>query len=180
MVSLTANFFRSGKSWFGLENFFLLPAWMSCKSKNTLGNAGILWKKQWIFLTNLKTKSSYDVNWKSNWFVCRMNKDAACPQVFSSGGTCTLLPTFLGVHPNFWGCNANSSFGGTLTLGRIFVRNPPFFSPYWYNFTRSNPAYFDLKSTCDVNLLSKLSIIFKEWRVMSNVDRGGVIVHFVL
>jgi hypothetical protein len=29
----------------------------------------------------------------------------ACPQVFSSGGTCTLLPSFLGVHPNFWGCN---------------------------------------------------------------------------
>jgi hypothetical protein len=26
-----------------------------------------------------------------------------------------------------------------------------------------------LKSTCDVNLLSKLSIIFKEWRVMNNV-----------
>jgi hypothetical protein len=24
----------------------------------------------------------------------------------------------------------------------------------------------DLKSTCDVNLLSKLSIIFKEWRVI--------------
>jgi hypothetical protein len=37
-----------------------------------------------------------------------------------------------------------------------------------------------LKSTCDVNLLSKLSIIFKEWRVMSNVDKGGVIVLFVL
>jgi hypothetical protein len=31
----------------------------------------------------------------------------------------------------------------------------------------------ELKSTCDVNLLSKLSIIFKEWRVMNNVDRGG-------
>jgi hypothetical protein len=30
-----------------------------------------------------------------------------------------------------------------------------------------------LKSTCDVNLLSKLSIILKEWRVMNNVDRGG-------
>ena len=37
-----------------------------------------------------------------------------------------------------------------------------------------------LKSTCDVNLLSKLSNIFKEWRVMSNADRGGVIVFFVL
>jgi hypothetical protein len=36
-----------------------------------------------------------------------------------------------------------------------------------------------LKSTCDVNLLSKLSINFKEWRVMNNVDRGGVIVLFV-
>jgi hypothetical protein len=29
-----------------------------------------------------------------------------------------------------------------------------------------------VKSTFDVNLLSKLSIIFKEWRVMNNVDRG--------
>jgi hypothetical protein len=29
-------------------------------------------------------------------------------------------------------------------------------------------------------LLSKLSISFKEWRVMNNVDRGGVIVLFVL
>jgi hypothetical protein len=37
-----------------------------------------------------------------------------------------------------------------------------------------------LTSTCDVNLLSKLSIIFKEWRVMNNVDRGGVIVFFIL
>jgi hypothetical protein len=37
-----------------------------------------------------------------------------------------------------------------------------------------------LKSTCDVNLLSKLSIIFKEWRIMNHVDRGGVIVLFVL
>ena len=37
-----------------------------------------------------------------------------------------------------------------------------------------------LKSTCDVNLLSKLSIIFKEWRVMNNVDRGRVIVLFLL
>jgi hypothetical protein len=33
--------------------------------------------------------------------------------------------------------------------------------------------YHNLKSTCDVNLLSKLSIISKEWRVMNNVDRGG-------
>ena len=38
----------------------------------------------------------------------------------------------------------------------------------------------DLKSTCDVNLLSKLSIIFNEWRVMNNRDRGGVIVLFAL
>ena len=40
--------------------------------------------------------------------------------------------------------------------------------------------FSELKSTCYVNLLSKLSIIFKEWRVMNNVDRGGVIVLFVL
>jgi hypothetical protein len=37
-----------------------------------------------------------------------------------------------------------------------------------------------LKSPCDVNLLFKLSIVFKEWRVMNNVDRSGVIVLFVL
>ena len=42
------------------------------------------------------------------------------------------------------------------------------------------PHDITLKSTCDVNLLSKLSIIFKEWRVMNNMDRGGVIVLFVL
>jgi hypothetical protein len=34
-------------------------------------------------------------------------------------------------------------------------------------------VYLSLKSTCDVNLLSKLSIIFKEWRVMNNGERGG-------
>ena len=47
---------------------------------------------------------------------------AVCPQVFSSGGTCTLLPSFLGVHPNFWGCNvpSNSSFGGTKKMNCIF------------------------------------------------------------
>jgi hypothetical protein len=33
--------------------------------------------------------------------------------------------------------------------------------------------YCILKSTCDVNLLSKLSIIFKEWRVVNNMYRGG-------
>jgi hypothetical protein len=40
-----------------------------------------------------------------------MNKKIlpACPQVFSSGGTCTLLPSFLGVHPIFWGCNVPSN-----------------------------------------------------------------------
>ena len=59
--------------------------------------------------------------------VCHTKVDAcnyiaACPQVFSSGGTCTLLPSFLGVHPNFWGCNvsSNSSFGGTKKINCIF------------------------------------------------------------
>ena len=49
-------------------------------------------------------------------------EDPACPQVFSSEGTCTLLPSFLGVHPNFWGCNvpSNSSFGGTKKMNCIF------------------------------------------------------------
>ena len=40
-------------------------------------------------------------------------------------------------------------------------------------FNRSLITKIRLKSTCDVNLLSKLSIIFKEWRVMNNVDRDG-------
>ena len=45
-----------------------------------------------------------------------------CPQVFSSGGTCTLLPSFLEVHLNFWGFNvpSNSSFGGTKKMNCIF------------------------------------------------------------
>jgi hypothetical protein len=34
-------------------------------------------------------------------------------------------------------------------------------------------AELKLKSTCDVNLLSKLSIIVKEWRVVNNMYRGG-------
>ena len=33
--------------------------------------------------------------------------------------------------------------------------------------------YLQLKSTFDVNLLSKLSILFKEWRVVNNMYRGG-------
>ena len=40
-------------------------------------------------------------------------------------------------------------------------------------FNRSLITKIRLKSTCDVNLLSKLSIIFKEWRVMNNEDRDG-------
>ena len=41
---------------------------------------------------------------------------------FSSGGTCTLLPSFLGVHPNFGRCNvpSNSSFRGTKKINCIF------------------------------------------------------------
>ena len=44
------------------------------------------------------------------------------PTGFSSGGTCTLLPSFLGVHPNFWGCNvpSNSSFGGTKKINCVY------------------------------------------------------------
>ena len=52
-----------------------------------------------------------------------INTSTACPQVFSSGGTCTLLPSFLGIHPNFWECNVpfNSSFGGTKKMYCIFL-----------------------------------------------------------
>jgi hypothetical protein len=42
-------------------------------------------------------------------------------------------------------------------------------TPYTYLFY----IFYYLKSTCDVNLLSKLSIIFKEWRVVNNMYRGG-------
>jgi hypothetical protein len=37
-------------------------------------------------------------------------------QVFPSGG----LPSFLEVHPNFWGAISNSSFGGTKKFNCIF------------------------------------------------------------
>ena len=47
--------------------------------------------------------------------------------------------------------------------------------PYNNEGTKFLFNYLGLKSTCGVNLLSKLSIIFKEWRVMNNVDRSGVI-----
>ena len=65
---------------------------------------------------------------------------------------------------------------------------PPWIRPcvlslmYWKLLLYSSPSivYIQLKSTCDVNLLSKLSIIFNEWRVMNNVDGGGVIVLFIL
>ena len=66
-------------------------------------------------------------NWKNWYFGISLKSNlafflSACPQVFSSGGTCTLLPSFLGVHPNFWGCNvpSNSSFGGTKKMNCIF------------------------------------------------------------
>jgi hypothetical protein len=65
----------------------------------------------------------------------------------------------------------------------IFLRKKFFRFSDMTNHEFKGPAkmcYVQLKSTCDVNLLSKLSIIFKEWRVMNNVDRGGVIVLFVL
>jgi hypothetical protein len=37
--------------------------------------------------------------------------------------------------------------------------------------------YIYLTSTCYVKLLSKLSIIFKEWRVMNNVENVQVTLH---
>ena len=41
------------------------------------------------------------------------------------------------------------------------------FSPTFWNFYKLRLClYPKLKSTCDVNLLSKLSIIFKKWRVI--------------
>jgi hypothetical protein len=62
-----------------------------------------------------------------------------------------------------------------------------FFTQNWCNITLTEHSwtpsfvvYLKLKSTCDVNLFSKLSIISKEWRITNNVDRGRVIVLFVL
>jgi hypothetical protein len=40
-------------------------------------------------------------------------------------------------------------------------------------FSNLKSTHSYLKSTCDVNLLCKLSIIFKEWRVVNNMYRGG-------
>ena len=37
------------------------------------------------------------------YIMSDLNKSLSMPTGFSSGGTCTLLPSFLGVHPNFWG-----------------------------------------------------------------------------
>ena len=57
----------------------------------------------------------------------------------------------------------------------IFLRKKFFRFSDMTNHEFKGPAKMccaQLKSTCDVNLLSKLSIIFKEWRVI-NVDRGG-------
>jgi hypothetical protein len=41
---------------------------------------------------------------------------------FRNLGTCTLLSSFLRVHPNFWGCNVpcSSSFGGTKKMNCIY------------------------------------------------------------
>ena len=64
--------------------------------------------KQYIILNT----SRKHVNYEEDKNKVPMNKPyniqntniSACPQVFSSGGTCTLLPSLLGVHPNCWGC----------------------------------------------------------------------------
>jgi phosphoglycerate-specific signal transduction histidine kinase len=55
-------------------------------------------------------------------------------QVFSSGGTCTLLLSFLGVHPNFWGCNvpSNFSFGGTKKKPRKVMHHAVFCKYYGF------------------------------------------------
>jgi hypothetical protein len=55
------------------------------------------------------------------WIYC-IGSDAN----LSSGGTCTLLPSFLGVHPNFWGCNL-------LTLNLEVQRKLTAFSPHKVN-----------------------------------------------
>ena len=43
---------------------------------------------------------------------------------------------------------------------------PEYIQPEYTILTFATSRYKPLKSTCDVNLLSKLSIIFKEWRVI--------------
>ena len=47
---------------------------------------------------------------------------SSMPTGFFIWGYMYPLPSFLGVHQNFWGCNvpSNSSFGGTKKMNRIF------------------------------------------------------------
>ena len=58
--------------------------------------------------------------------------------------------------------------------GGTYIANCDLAEKQLRNNTDPKIVYFiALKSTCDVNLLSKLSIIFKEWRVVNNMYRGG-------
>ena len=42
-------------------------------------------------------------------------------------------------------CFRRSWNGGLVLIVYSWGQPPPFFPPYWYNFTSSNPAYFDIK-----------------------------------
>ena len=78
-----------------------------------------------------RRKTSEDLSFycdKPDIFIIEDKKNHIIPptqhahRFFHLGGTCTLLPSFMGVHPNFWGCNvpSNSSFGGTKKINCIF------------------------------------------------------------
>ena len=102
-----------------------------------------------------------------------VSRVAVCPQVFSSGGTCTLLPSFLGVHPNLWGCNvaSNSSFGGTKKMNCIFSTQGVFTVTCQKNLGSVSPdSFFFLLSAKPEIVVPGSGISFSKflvkWRIM--------------
>jgi hypothetical protein len=63
---------------------------------------------------NCKEKSREILDWLINKGIITWCFSSAYPQVFSSGGTCTLLPSFLGVHPFIFFVPPKEELEGTL------------------------------------------------------------------
>jgi hypothetical protein len=79
--------------------------WVSLSCEIFTGTLCIL-ERRFVKFTTIAENPQYWHVWNLfNILVVVWTITTACPQVFSSGGTCTLLPSFLGVHPHFWGCN---------------------------------------------------------------------------
>ena len=80
--------------------FYSTGAWEAVKSIKyiqTSLNAGNQLSPIYRSEHTFKTKTQRDKYIRSGLLVYNVIFIAACPQVFSSGGTCTLLPSFLGV-----------------------------------------------------------------------------------